>query len=315
MGCENAAEVTEDELERLKMLEDILSYPPRFKIQFKSDTVVERSQIVTVRFNQVHPPVKSTILLEGSIELPPSPSASTSASARSSIDVMTHANDPLLGDCLFIVASEGDLGKKWFDFGSRLGLTYGQLQDIELTGIDFTRCTRKVIIQWRDQNRSESWEPLAVALVEIGFEDLAHKVKDKFNPPSVLKSKPEDKEDDYKGVYCNLCKKYHLKPEDIQQVPNIDSPPDMVDLINLVAAKIPDKFYQFGTAVHLNDGFLNSLYDTYHNPMDRFIAVFNRWKDNGPDAYTWGTVIKVLESDAIGAHAVAQGVIEHLKQK
>ena len=86
----------------------------------------------------------------------------------------------------------------------------------------------------------------------------------------------------------------------------------MVDLINLVAVKIQDKFYQFGTALHLNDSFLRSLYDTYHDPMDRFTAVFNRWKDNGPDAYTWGTVINVLQSDAIGAHAVAQDVMKHL---
>ena len=46
--------------------------------------------------------------------------------------------------------------------------------------------------------------------------------------------------------------------------------------------------------------------------MDRFIAVFNRWKDNDPDTYTWATVIKVLQSDAIGAHAVAQVVMKHL---
>ena len=85
MGCENVAEVTEDELERLKMLEDLLSYPPRFRIQFISDAVVEKSQKVIVQFNQVHPPVKSTILLEGSIELPPSPSLSAT-----SIDLISH---------------------------------------------------------------------------------------------------------------------------------------------------------------------------------------------------------------------------------
>lgn len=86
----------------------------------------------------------------------------------------------------------------------------------------------------------------------------------------------------------------------------------MVDLINWVAARISDKFYQFGTAVRINDGFLMSLYDTYHNPMDRFITIFNRWKDNDPDTYTWRTVIKVLQSDAIGAYAVAQDVMKHL---
>ena len=86
----------------------------------------------------------------------------------------------------------------------------------------------------------------------------------------------------------------------------------MVDLVNLVAAKIPEKFYQFGTAVRINNGFLKSLYDTYHDPMDRFIAVFNRWKDNDPDTYTWSTVIEVLQSDAIGAYTVAQDVTKHL---
>ena len=85
MGCENAAEVTEDELERLKMLEDLLSYPPRFRIQFISDVVVEKSQKLIVQFNQVHPPVKSTILLEGIKELP-----LFSSPSSTSIDLISH---------------------------------------------------------------------------------------------------------------------------------------------------------------------------------------------------------------------------------
>ena len=89
----------------------------------------------------------------------------------------------------------------------------------------------------------------------------------------------------------------------------------MVDLINLVAAKIQDKFYQFGTALHLDDGFLKSLYDDHHDSLVRFVVILNRWKDNGPDTYTWGIVIKVLQSDAIGAYAVAQDVMKHLVTK
>ena len=89
----------------------------------------------------------------------------------------------------------------------------------------------------------------------------------------------------------------------------------MVDLINLVAAKIQDKFYQFGTAVRLNDSFLRSLYDDYHDSLVRFIVILNRWKDNDPDTYTWSTVIKVLQSDAIGAYTVAQDIIKHLATK
>ena len=122
----------------------------------------------------------------------------------------------MLGDCLRIIASEGGLKEKWFDFGYTLGLTLGHLQDIGLTSIDSIQCTRKVIIHWRDQNKSESWEPLAVALAKIGFEDLAHRVKDHFDSPSAPKPEPEDKIDHYKGVYCKLCDKYHLNFEDIQ---------------------------------------------------------------------------------------------------
>ena len=80
----------------------------------------------------------------------------------------------------------------------------------------------------------------------------------------------------------------------------------------MVATKIQDKFYQFGTAVRLNDGFLRSLYDDYHDSLVRFIVILNRWKDNDPDTYTWSTVINVLQSDAIGAYAVAQDIIKHL---
>uniref|UniRef100_A0A1X7THE4 Death domain-containing protein n=1 Tax=Amphimedon queenslandica TaxID=400682 RepID=A0A1X7THE4_AMPQE len=225
----------------------------------------------------------------------------------------SYINDSLLGDCLRIIASEGDLQEKWFDLGYVLGFTIGQLHDIELTSIDPIQRTRKVLIHWRSENRSESWEPLAAALAKIGFEDLAHRVKNHFESHSTPEPGPEDKEDHYKGIYCKLCDKYHLNFEGIQhKIPNVDSPPDMVDLINLVAVKIQDKFYQFGTVLHSDDGFLRSLYVDYHDPIDRFIAVFNRWKDNDPDTYTWATVIKVLQSDAIGAYAVAQDVMKHL---
>ena len=122
----------------------------------------------------------------------------------------------MLGDCLFIITSESDLREKWFDFGYRLGLTLGQLQDIELSSTNSVQPIRKVIIQWRDQNKSESWEPLAAALAKIGFETIAHRVKNHFESPSTPESEPEDKEDHFKGVYCKLCDKYHLNFEDIQ---------------------------------------------------------------------------------------------------
>ena len=122
----------------------------------------------------------------------------------------------MFGDCLSIITSEKGLIDKWFDFGFRLGLTLGQLQDIELRSTNSVQPIRKVIIQWRDQNRSESWEPLAAVLAKIGFEDLVHRIKNHFESPPALEPEPEDKEDHYKGIYCKLCERYHLNFEDIQ---------------------------------------------------------------------------------------------------
>ena len=91
MGCDNPGRVTEEELERLGLLEDTLSYPPRFRIQFTRDDFFGHysSQEVIVKFNHVHPPLTSTILLEGhNISFPLSPLSSTSSTIS---DIESHS--------------------------------------------------------------------------------------------------------------------------------------------------------------------------------------------------------------------------------
>ena len=66
MGCENG-EVTSDDIEMLEQLEHKCSYPPRFRLKFepgKSPNNI-RSHNVTVTFNNVTPPTKATITLQG----------------------------------------------------------------------------------------------------------------------------------------------------------------------------------------------------------------------------------------------------------
>ena len=64
MGCEGG-EVTSDHKERLKLLEQLLSYPPRFHLKFKLENIMDvGTQNITVTFNDVHPPTKNTIVLE-----------------------------------------------------------------------------------------------------------------------------------------------------------------------------------------------------------------------------------------------------------
>ena len=65
MGCEGG-EVTSANIKMLELLEDFLSYPPRFQLQFSvEDNVIDaRSQNVTIRFNGVHPPTTVAVILE-----------------------------------------------------------------------------------------------------------------------------------------------------------------------------------------------------------------------------------------------------------
>ena len=66
MGCEDG-EVTSDNIETLEVLEEGLSYPPRFRLEFKANKNISDmgSQYVTVIFNGVIPSVTATIILEG----------------------------------------------------------------------------------------------------------------------------------------------------------------------------------------------------------------------------------------------------------
>ena len=92
---------------------------------------------------------------------------------------------------------------RWFNFGYELGLTVGQLDDIEIRYRDPLQCTRKVLLQWRVNNRSASWEPITKALYKIGLTELADDVEHHF---TVLQT-PEE----FEGVYCSLCNEYHHK--------------------------------------------------------------------------------------------------------
>ena len=64
IGCESG-EVTSDNLKLLELLEDRLSYPPRFRLQFHKITTDDtRCQTVTIKFNGLHPSIASTITLD-----------------------------------------------------------------------------------------------------------------------------------------------------------------------------------------------------------------------------------------------------------
>ena len=69
---------------------------------------------------------------------------------------MLLAIDPLFGKILNIIMSEDQLKEKWFALGFELGLTMGQLHDIERRYYESLQCTREVLLQWRVNNIEKS---------------------------------------------------------------------------------------------------------------------------------------------------------------
>ena len=92
----------------------------------------------------------------------------------------------------------------------------------------------------------------------------------------------------------------------------LNSAPSIAELNRLVGAKIQDKYHLFGTAVGLEEGYLNSLRVDYPTCQDRFSQLFDKWREYNPDTFTWSTVIHVLKSETINSNDIAQQVIKHL---
>ena len=57
---------TEGGLERLKMLEDDLHFPPRYQLEFKliDSAVASKNYIINIEFIGAEPTIKTTVLLE-----------------------------------------------------------------------------------------------------------------------------------------------------------------------------------------------------------------------------------------------------------
>ena len=67
MGCDGGV-LTNDNIDMLELLEEVLSYPPRFRLEFKPSKSANnsRSQKVTVTFNGITPLAKATVTLDKS---------------------------------------------------------------------------------------------------------------------------------------------------------------------------------------------------------------------------------------------------------
>ena len=83
-----------------------------------------------------------------------------------------------------MLASKPDsmgIGNRWFEFGLKLGLTVGDLYDIEMEFSGSLECGREVMLLWRSRNISATFEPILTALDAIGRTNLADDIKNCFS--------------------------------------------------------------------------------------------------------------------------------------
>lgn len=108
---------------------------------------------------------------------------------------------------LHVITMNDYLKDKWYIFGYHLKLNTGELNEIEMSSTSTIQCTRKVVLHWRSANKTKSYEPLAAALAKVDLSWLAHRLQDYFST----------KHESPTGVYCSLCKIYHLELENTPQ--------------------------------------------------------------------------------------------------
>jgi len=83
-------------------------------------------------------------------------------------------------------------------------------------------------------------------------------------------------------------------------------PVTLAKLLNLVAARIPSKWKEFGILLNIPSEELEAY--PSHHCTECFTRVFVKWKSNNSPDYTWETVINNLESPIINEKRLAQEI-------
>ena len=96
----------------------------------------------------------------------------------------------------------------------------------------------------------------------------------------------------------------------------LDSQPELPDLMNEVAAKIPSKWVDVGLQLGLDQGVLvgiasTSLGDTHLC----YSNVFSRWKNQTSTTHphTWSTIVQALKTQVVGEERLADEIMSKLR--
>ena len=101
------------------------------------------------------------------------------------------------------------------------------------------------------------------------------------------------------------CKGLHSK-----YPAGLASEPEVLDLMNEVAAKIPSKWRDVGLQLGLDHGVLEGIASSLRDTNHCYSNVFTRWKNqnSATHPYTWLTLVQALESQAVGQTRLANEI-------
>ena len=97
----------------------------------------------------------------------------------------------------------------------------------------------------------------------------------------------------------------------------LESAPELQDLMNVVAAKIPSKWRDMGVQLGVDQDVLEGIASISPGDINRcYSNVFTRWKNQNSTMYpyTWSTIVQALETQAVGEKRLADEIKNKLKR-
>ena len=96
---------------------------------------------------------------------------------------------------------------------------------------------------------------------------------------------------------------------------NLESEPDLSDLMNKIAAKIPSKWKDIGLQLGVNQEVLDGIATISLGDLNNcYSNVFTRWKNQNSQThrYTWSTLVQALKKPAVGEDRLADEIKNEL---
>ena len=94
----------------------------------------------------------------------------------------------------------------------------------------------------------------------------------------------------------------------------LNTPPELRDLLNRVAAKARDKWKLVAIQLGIEPDYIHSIeINEQSRPISCYSEIFYLWRKSKASPYTWGTIIDVLRAPAVEEERLARELEEWLR--